>query len=158
MRKHQYQLQVRWTGNLGEGTNSYTGYSRQHEISTAGKGTVIHGSSDPAFRGDASRYNPEEMLVSALSTCHMLWYLHLCSASGIRVISYIDHPVGTMIEEADGAGQFEGVLLRPEVHIVETDKRTLAMALHQQAHEKCFIARSVNFEVACEATLTTRED
>ena len=155
---HTYQLHITWMGNLGKGTHSYTSYSRDHEINAAGKLHPIKGASDPSFRGDPSRYNPEELLVSTLSTCHMLWYLHLCSINGIHVVSYEDSPVGTMIEEADGAGQFEKVVLHPAVEVEEEDRLDLAHALHEQAHKKCFIARSVNFEVSCEAKITVAQN
>src|ERR1700750_1746367 len=98
---HRYTTQLRWTGNLGPGTASYRGYTRDHELSAPGKPT-LPGSSDPAFRGDASRYNPEELLVASLSSCHMLWYLHLCSEAGVVVTDYTDSATGTMAETTDG--------------------------------------------------------
>src|SRR5882724_9252455 len=113
-KQHKYETTVRWTGNLGTGTTGYKDYGRNHEISGSGK-PVIPGSSDPAFRGDASRYNPEELLVATLSACHMLWYLHLCADSKIVVTAYSDTPVGFMAETADGGGHFTKVVLRPRV-------------------------------------------
>lgn len=144
-REHRYTVEMKWTGNLGSGTSAYAAYSRDHVHSAGGKPVTIPGSSDPAFRGDASRYNPEELLVAALSSCHMLWYLHLCADAGIVVESYEDSPVGLMIEER-GEGQFTRVTLAPRVTIRAGDSEQ-AHALHQEAHRLCFIARSVNFPV-----------
>ena len=151
-RTHTYQVKVEWTGNTGTGTSGYRNYERAHEISAAGK-PVLYGSSDPAFRGDAARYNPEELLVASLSTCHMLWYLHLCADSGIVVQSYVDQPHGQMSETADGGGRFTQVVLRPEVTIKAGADPLVAEGLHEQAHRLCFIANSVNFPVSCEGTI-----
>ncbi len=155
MKDHHYKTKTEWNGNLGEGTSGYTAYSRNHEISVEGK-PLIPGSSDPSFRGDATRYNPEELLVSAISSCHMLWYLHLCSVNGIIVTRYVDQAEGTMLEEKNGSGQFKEVVIRPAVTISKGDIN-LAHDLHNQAHEFCFIARSVNFPVVCESLPITVE-
>jgi organic hydroperoxide reductase OsmC/OhrA len=152
MKKHQYSLQMNWIGNTGTGTASYNSYSRNHEYKVPGK-PVLAGSSDPAFKGDPSRYNPEELLVASLSSCHMLWFLHLCSVAGIVVISYEDQPAATMEEDAYGAGRFTDAVLRPRVVIAGGDPEK-ATALHHKAHEFCFIAQSVNFPVRCEGTIT----
>lgn len=149
-RTHTYRLTLDWTGNLGPGTSSYRAYARDHALSVPGKPT-IPGSSDPAFLGDATRWNPEELLVASLSACHQLWYLHLASEAGVIVTAYRDEPEGTMIEEADGGGRFERVLLRPTVTLAVGSDKATAMALHEKAHHLCFIARSVNFPVECEA-------
>ena len=106
---HPYPVEVRWTGNTGEGTASYKTYDRSHEISVPGK-PIIPGSSDPAFRGDPTRYNPEELLVASLSTCHMLWYLHLCADANIVVTEYRDDPIGIMTQTKDGGGRFTEVI------------------------------------------------
>lgn len=118
-------------------------------IEAAGKAPIA-GSSDPAFRGDAARYNPEELLVASLSACHMLWYLHLCSDAGIVVTSYDDAASGTMAEHADGSGEFTEVTLRPRVAIAEGSRQGEAETLHGRAHALCFIARSVRFPVRIE--------
>src|SRR5579871_3952493 len=102
MKQHHYSIELRWTGNLGNGTKTYKTYSRNHEILSPGK-PVLPGSSDPVFRGDSSRYNPEELLVASLSSCHMLWFLHLCADNGIVVTDYQDSPSGTMVEAPDGS-------------------------------------------------------
>jgi organic hydroperoxide reductase OsmC/OhrA len=146
-RKHEYRILARWTGNLGAGTSSYRSYSRNHELSSPEKVAAIPGSSDPAFRGDASRYNPEELLLAALSSCHMLWMLHLCADAGIVIVDYTDDAIGEMEELPDGAGQFTRVLLRPRMTITDSSKIEEAVALHDRAHHFCYIARSVNFPV-----------
>ncbi len=149
---HSYQINLRWTGNTGAGTGGYRAYERAHEISAAGK-PVLYGSSDPAFRGDAARYNPEELLVASLSACHMLWYLHLCAESGIVVTAYADQPQGRMIETADGGGRFDEVVLRPLVTVKAGTDTALAESLHARAHALCFIANSMNFPVRCAGTI-----
>ena len=151
MKQHSYELQVTWTGNNGEGTKTYRGYRRDHTISAAGKPEIV-GSSDPAFRGDPSRYNPEELLVAALSSCHMLSYLHLCAVNHVAVEEYQDSPVGVMEEMPDGSGHFVNVTLRPVVKISAGDSAK-ALELHHDAHKLCFIANSVNFSVGCEAKI-----
>jgi organic hydroperoxide reductase OsmC/OhrA len=145
---HRYSVTVNWTGNRGSGTSGYRAYGRDHTIAAAGK-PPIAGSSDPAFQGDPARWNPEEMLVASVSTCHQLWYLHLASAAGIRVVGYEDRPVGVMAEDPDGSGRFTGVALQPIVTIAAGGDPIKAAALHHDAHAKCFIANSVNFPVEC---------
>lgn len=147
-REHLYTLSVEWTGNRGTGTSGYRDYDRAHEIACGAK-PVILGSSDPAFRGDPGRWNPEELLVASLSACHKLWYLHLCAAAGIAVLRYRDEAEGVMEEGPDGGGRFVGVTLRPHVGIRAGDDAALAERLHHDAHERCFIANSVRFPVAC---------
>ncbi len=146
MKQHHYKLTITWTGNLGTGTSKYDQYSRDHIVSAEGK-TELLGSADPAFRGDASKYNPEEMLLSALSTCHMLWYLHFCADNGIIVTNYVDYPEGIMEEAKMGGGKFNEVTLKPVITITDPSKTELAMQLHEEANKKCFIANSVNFPV-----------
>jgi organic hydroperoxide reductase OsmC/OhrA len=147
-REHKYGVHVVWTGNTGQGTSDYRSYTRDHEINVPGK-PPIYGSSDPKFRGDPVRYNPEELLVSALATCHMLWYLHLCADAGIVVVSYEDRAEGAMEESTEGSGHFVRVTLRPHVRVTKSVEQ--AEALHQRAHRLCFIANSVNFPVEHEA-------
>ena len=138
MKEHRYETVVRWAGE----TPDYTAYSRDHEISGAGKGILIPGSSDPKFRGDASRYSPEELLVASLSACHMLWYLHLCAVNGVNVTAYEDRASGVMTETA-----FSLVVLRPRVTITAESDPARALLLHDEAHRMCFIANSVRFPV-----------
>lgn len=144
---HRYSVTVRWTGNTGTGTSSYRSYGRGHEISAGDQKPSIPGSSDPAFRGDPARWNPEEMLVAALSACHKLWYLHLCAVSGIVVVDYVDTAEGILEEEPDGSGHFTRVTLRPRITVTAGSDVAKARELHAEAHAKCFIAKSVNFPV-----------
>ena len=154
---HTYDATVEWTGNLGEGTRNYRTYSRDHDIIIDGK-KVISGSSDPAFRGDANRHNPEDMLVASISACHMLWYLHLCSVNKINVTAYNDDAKGMMEMNKDGSGQFSSVVLHPHVTIGPDGNTELAISLHKEAHKMCFIARSLNFPVLHEPVVTKQPD
>ncbi len=147
-REHRYSVNVVWTGNTGKGTSDYRSYRRDHETTVSGKPPIL-GSADPKFRGDAARYNPEELLVSSLSACHMLWYLHLCADAGIVVLSYEDRAEGVLEESSDGNGRFSRVTLHPHVRINGSVEK--AESLHQRAHEFCYIANSVNFPVLHEA-------
>jgi organic hydroperoxide reductase OsmC/OhrA len=149
-RDHHYRISTRWTGNSGSGTSAYKAYSRNLEITAAGKRAPIPGSSDPLFRGDPSRYNPEELLVGSLSACHMLWVLHLCADAGIVVTEYVDDAEGEMVEHPDGSGEFTRVVLRPKMKITDAGRAADAAKVHHRAHELCAMARSVNFAVACE--------
>jgi organic hydroperoxide reductase OsmC/OhrA len=155
-KQHRYSVHVTWTGNLGQGTSSYRAYSRNHEIAAAGK-PVLPGSSDPTLRGDPDRYNPEEFLVSSLSTCHMLWYLHLCAEAKIVVVEYVDEASGVMTERSDGGGRFTEVTLKPHVVIASGGDLARAEALHERAHHLCFIANSVNFPVRCDPRIRIAE-
>ena len=148
---HHYPITVRWVGNTGSGTSDYRAYDRAHEYVVPGK-PVIPGSSDPAFRGDKTRYNPEELLVMSLSSCHMLWVLHLSAVAGIVITAYEDSASGTMIETADGGGRFTEVVLRPRVTCESAAGRSRLAEIHERAHHLCFIANSVNFPVRCEPT------
>jgi organic hydroperoxide reductase OsmC/OhrA len=143
---HRYQATTTWTGNSGQGTREYKSYDRNHNINIEGK-NVLECSSDPSFRGDPSRHNPEELLVASLSGCHMLWYLHLCSVNGVVVMKYVDEATGVMEENQDGSGQFTEVLLRPQVTVTDRSMIGKANALHHEASTMCFIARSVKFPV-----------
>ena len=151
---HIYQTTTTWTGNTGQRTANYRSYVRGYEINADHKSALILGSSDPAFRGDRARYNPEELLVASLSACHMLWMLHLCAEAGIVVTAYTDQATGIMSETEDGAGQFTEVTLRPQITITDAGKIAEAEALNSRAHHLCFIARSVNFPVKHEALIT----
>ena len=154
--EHRYVTMVTWTGNDGAGTADYRAYRRDHRIEAAGK-PPLPGSSDPAFRGDPGRYNPEELLVASLPACHMLWYLHLCAVNGIVVLAYQDRATGRMEEQPDGSGRFTSVVLAPRIEITPASDRALAMALHAEAHRCCFVASSVNFPVEHHPELVTVE-
>ncbi|MEO6447231.1 MAG: OsmC family protein [Gemmatimonadaceae bacterium] len=151
MRSHHYRLTIDWKGNLGSGTSGYRAYSRAMDIGKEGA-PLIAASSDPSFRGDASRYNPEELLVASISGCHMLWYLHLCADAGVVVTDYRDEAEGTMTENSDGGGRFDEVILHPAVTLASPDDEARARVLHARAHERCFIANSVTFPVRVDAT------
>ena len=145
-KEHKYILTIQWTGNKGPGTSSYTAYDRSHTALVEGK-SEIQLSSDPAFRGDKARYNPEELLVASLSSCHMLWYLHLCSEAGVTVVDYSDNATGMMKESSNGGGRFSEVALNPVVTVTEASMIDKANQLHIRANELCYIANSVNFKV-----------
>jgi organic hydroperoxide reductase OsmC/OhrA len=157
MSTHHYQVTNRWTGNLGSGTSAYKAYSRSHELSGAAKMAPIPGSSDPAFRGDPTRYNPEELLVGALSACHMLWALHYCADAGIVVTAYTDDADGDVVERPDGSGEFTRVTLRPRMTITDANRAEEAAAIHERVHHVCALARSENFAVTCEPVVTAAE-
>jgi organic hydroperoxide reductase OsmC/OhrA len=154
-KQHTYDCTITWTGNRGTGTSSYRDYSRDYTIAAPGKAAELLGSSDPAFRGDAKRYNPEDLLVASLSGCHMLSYLHLAAMAGVVVIAYRDDAVGVMSEDKEKGGFFVRVTLRPQVTIAAGSDAAKARELHEPAHAKCFIANSVNFPVLCEPTIIT---
>lgn len=142
-RSHHYAATVEWTGNLGTGTSSYTSFSRDHTVSTPSTPTIL-ASSDSAFKGDPSRWNPEQLFLAAISQCHMLWYLHLASQAGVVVLSYVDESSGVMIEQGDGRGRFEEITLHPRVTISGDSDSAKARALHATVSEYCYIARSVS--------------
>src|SRR6476469_164023 len=145
-KQHHYNITLEWNGNKGKGTSDYRAYERSHKILVENK-TDLSASSDPAFRGDKSKHNPEDLLVASLSSCHMLSYLHLCAVSGIIVTEYVDNAKGIMVENTYGGGHFTEVVLNPVVTITETSMTDKANELHKKAHELCFIASSVNFPV-----------
>ncbi|MEU6713526.1 OsmC family protein [Nonomuraea sp. NPDC046802] len=152
-RLHSYPIVVTWTGNDGTGTSGYRDYRRDHELTADGP-AAIASSSDPAFRGDPSRWNPEQLLVGSLSQCHMLSYLHKCAVAGVVVTHYVDNAVGTMAETPAG-GHFTEVVLRPVVTVASPEMAEAAAKLHTEAHAACFIASSVNFPVRHEPTIQT---
>ena len=141
---HRYELGLRWTGNLGDGTKNVRAFTRDHDVTAAGVPTLL-GSADPTFRGDASRWNPEQLLVAALAQCHLLTFLWLAAQDGVVVVAYEDTPTGTMITESDGSGRFAEVTLRPTVTVADAADVERAQALHDRVGDYCFIARSVNF-------------
>lgn len=148
--EHQYNMQIKWTGNKGSGTSSYQDYERSHTISIPNKGDLL-ASSDTVFRGDSSKHNPEDLLVASISSCHMLWYLHLCADAGIIVIDYVDQASGILVVPTGLPGHFQEVTLRPIVTVKSADMIEKALELHKKTHELCFISNSVNFPVNCKA-------
>ena len=145
-REHKYTAKIVWTGNKGQGTITAAAYERSHDIFIDNK-VKITGSSDAPFRGDITKHNPEDLFLSSLSVCHMLWYLHLCADVGIIVIEYEDNPEGNLLELETGGGYFTSVTLKPQVTIKDSSKIELANSLHIKTNEKCFIANSCNFKV-----------
>ena len=154
--KHEYTSHIAWTGNRGKGTENYSGYDRTWDIAVPGK-EVIHCSNDPILGGDPAKMNPEDLLLSSLAACHMLWYLHLASSEGLTVTSYEDRPLGVGEVEPSGAGRFVAATLRPCVILRSGDDLELAATIHHRIHEVCFIARSVNFSVACEPRIAAED-
>lgn len=155
MNKHQYSANIVWTGNTGTGTSDYASYSRDHVISIDHK-QDLQGSSDSIFRGDVTKHNPEDMLLSSLSVCHMLWYLHLCADAGVIVTAYTDKVEG-ILEYGKNGGKFTEVTLHPVVSVESEEMIPLAMSLHSEAHACCFIANSVNFPVKHEPNISIKE-
>jgi organic hydroperoxide reductase OsmC/OhrA len=142
---HHFATEVTWTGNTGEGTATYRSYRRTCEVRAEGK-PPIAGSSDPHFRGDADRWNPEELLVAALSQCHLLSFLHAAAAAGVVVVGYTDAATGEMVTSGNG-GRMTSVVLHPVVTVSSPAMVDQVPALHETAHQDCFIANSVNFPV-----------
>ncbi|AEM40624.1 OsmC family protein [Ketogulonicigenium vulgare] len=145
--EHSYSAEVIWTGNRGAGTINYRGYDRTWDIAVPGK-AVVHCSNDPLLGGDPTKMNPEDLLLSSLSACHMLWYLHYAANAGLIVSSYRDSPIGVGEVEKSGAGRFLSATLRPEIALNAGADLDLAHDLHHRIHAVCFIARSVNFPIS----------
>ncbi|MFP5021566.1 OsmC family protein [Pseudonocardia phyllosphaerae] len=154
-REHGYTVTVTWTGDRGTGTSGYRDFDREHDVEAEGR-PVVRGSADPAFRGDPTRWNPEQMLLASLSQCHMLWYLHLCADAGVVVTGYVDDARGTMVESPSG-GRYTGVTLAPRVTVRDDGMVDRALSLHRDAHAQCFIANSVAFPVEHEPTVVVSE-
>jgi organic hydroperoxide reductase OsmC/OhrA len=154
--QHQYKINLKWTGNTGSGTSAYDAYSRDHTISAEGH-TEVLGSSDSIFRGDASKYNPEQTFLASISACHMLWYLHFCADNGVVVLEYSDEPKGMLSLEKNGSGSFTEVTLYPRIRVKEASMIEKAKKLHENANEYCFIANSLNFPVNHRPTVFVEE-
>ncbi|EON21996.1 hypothetical protein CF8_4206 [Nocardioides sp. CF8] len=152
MTDHTYAIALSWTGNTGRGTKNLRSYSRNHDVAADGLPTIA-ASSDPAFRGDPSRWNPEQLYLASIAQCHMLWHLGLAAQAGVTVLGYEDRPTGLMIEEADGAGQFDSVTLHPVVTIAADSDAQTAEELHHRVADYCFIARSVQTPIHHVATI-----
>ncbi|MEH6406166.1 MAG: OsmC family protein [Leeuwenhoekiella sp.] len=147
MKTHQYNITTTWTGNTGSGTSKYNTYTRDHSVFSEGKLHDISGSSDPHFLGNTKRYNPEELFLASLSSCHMLWYLHLCATNKIVVTSYSNKAQGLMEEFENGSGRFKEVTLFPHVSVQTSEMIEPAKHLHKEANKMCFIANSCNFKI-----------
>ena len=149
---HEFPTHITWTGNRGTGTSAYRAYDRTWDMKAEGK-EIIQCSNDPMLGGDSSKYNPEDMLIASLASCHMLWYLHLCSDAGVTVLMYEDNPVGVGESEPSGKGRFIEAILRPKITISAESDEEKAVAIHDEIHNYCFIARSVNFPVRFEVKI-----
>lgn len=154
-KQHHYKATIQWTGNKGTGTDHYRNYARSHNIRVENKLDIL-GSSDPAFRGDKTKHNPEDLFISSISACHMLWFLHLCAEAGVIVVDYVDNATGIMEEDAGGAGRFTEVTLTPMVTVTESAMLDPVNELHEKANRLCFIANSLNFKVKHNPTARTR--
>ena len=154
--QHKYSLTVQWTGNNGQGTNDYHPYERSHTVHIDNK-VDIYCSSDPAFRGDKTKHNPEELFVASIASCHMLWFLHLCAEAGIIVLNYTDNATGIMQETENGSGHFIEVLLQPLVIVSDPSMIEKANDLHAKANQFCFIANSCNFPIHHKPTCKTND-
>lgn len=155
MSEHTYEVTVSWTGNRGPGTTGIRDYDRDHTVTADGP-PVIEGTADPGFLGDPARWNPEQLFTASISQCHMLWYLGLCARAGVVVHGYTDEAEGTMVSGPDHRARFSEVVLRPHVVVDTAEQVERAVALHEKAHEMCFIAQSVNFEVKVDPLVTVR--
>ncbi len=151
-KQHNYTLSVKWTGNRGQGTIDYKAYDRYYTVSAENKVDIL-ACSDVPFLGDKTKHSPEDFLLTSLSSCHMLWYLHICADAGIVVVDYVDNPTGILVQDETGGGKFTEVSLNPIVTITDASKMDLANELHKKANEKCFIANSVNFKVKHNSTI-----
>jgi organic hydroperoxide reductase OsmC/OhrA len=151
----EYAARLRWIGNRGDGTGSYAGYGREYRVSVAGKPDLV-GSADPAFRGEPDKHDPEDLFLAAVSACHMLSYLALCARSGVRVVAYADDASGTLALDVRGGGRFETITLRPHVTVADAADAAHALALHEAAHERCFIANSCRVPIRHEAVVRAR--
>ncbi|RDC56314.1 OsmC family peroxiredoxin [Pedobacter chinensis] len=154
-KQHNYKLIVKWTGNNGTGTSNYAAFERSHSILIDNKVEIL-GSSDPAFRGDKTKHNPEDLLLASVSSCHMLWYLHLCTVAGVIVTDYIDNATSIMIETSNGGGKFTEITLHPTVTVANSSMTEKANELHKKANELCFVANSLNFPVCHKPTCITK--
>jgi organic hydroperoxide reductase OsmC/OhrA len=154
--QHSYQVAIEWQGNRGAGTSDYRSYGREHLVTAEGKPDIM-GSADRTFHGNSERWNPEELLLAALSQCHMLSYLHVAARHGVVVTAYTDAASGVMEQTRDGGGHFVTATLRPAVTIdggaSPEQQSALAQSLHEEASAQCFIAASVNFPVLHEPSV-----
>jgi organic hydroperoxide reductase OsmC/OhrA len=152
---HEFKTKIEWTGNKGDGTTTYEGYGREYTVSSVGKQDILC-SSAAGFLGDVSKFNPEDMFIASLSSCHMLWYLHLCADNGIKVLSYHDETEATLGVFLNGKGFFQHITLKPTVVIEDAEQIQKAIALHQKANKMCFLANSLHFPIKHIPTVTAQ--
>lgn len=149
--KHLFKAELIWTSTKKEEETTSKFYSKSHQIKIEGK-RVLDISAAKAFKGDPELYNPEDLLLSSLVSCHMMSYLYVCSQNGIEVLEYSDIAEATLEVSDNGSGRFTEVRLKPKVKISNSDKLELAIELHTKANQLCFIANSCNFPVLHEAS------
>lgn len=148
---HNYKLTATWHGNKGTGTSGLKDYDRSHTVTIQGK-PELHLTTDNPAVGDKSKWNPEDLLVTAISSCHMLSYLYVCALEGVVITAYTDNATGIMVEHEGGGGRFKEITLNPICEVADENMMEQAIALHHKAHQICYIANSVNFEVKCNPT------
>jgi organic hydroperoxide reductase OsmC/OhrA len=148
---HDYAARLRWEGNTGRGTSTYTSYERSWRVGIEGKPDLA-GSAAAMFRGDAARHDPEDLFLAAIVSCHMLSYLALCAREGVDVVEYEDEARGRLVLEG-GGGRFEEVVLHPTVTVRDEATVELAERLHVTAHELCFIASSCRVPIRHQAVV-----
>lgn len=152
--KHLFKAAINWTSNQNPSDSTKRFYSKSHQVKIEGK-PLLNVSAAKAFKGDPELYNPEDLLLSSLVSCHMMSYLYVCSQNGIEVLEYSDHAEAILEVNPDGSGRFVAVRLKPKVKISNLDKIELAIELHIKANKLCFIANSCNFPVLHEASCET---
>ncbi|MFQ3238817.1 MAG: organic hydroperoxide reductase OsmC/OhrA [Olleya marilimosa] len=153
---HTFKATINWTINEGESTQNPRTFSRNHKVTIANKISDLSVSAAKPFRGDDALYNPEDLLLSALASCHMMSYLYVCAQHNIEVVSYIDHAEGDLEVNTSGSGSFKMVRLKPVVSIKDASQKELVKSLHTKANQLCFIANSCNFPIVHEATIVVR--
>ena len=147
--KHLFKAELNWISKKEESVLKF--YNKTHQIKIEGK-PILEVSAAKAFKGDPSLYNPEDLLLSSLVSCHMMSYLYVCSQNGIEVLEYSDNAEATLEVSPDGSGRFVEVKLYPKVKISNPDQIEFALELHKKANQLCFIANSCNFPVFHEAS------
>ncbi|MGV0996986.1 OsmC family protein [Empedobacter falsenii] len=143
---HLFKVALNWIKKESKMDSSTRIYTKSHHISIEGK-PDLEVSAAKAFKGDPNLYNPEDLLLSSLTSCHMMSYLYCCAQHKIEVISYQDHSEATLQVNPDGSGKIVKVDLFPDIIISDSSQIELALSLHKKANELCFIANSCNFPV-----------
>lgn len=142
---HIFKATLNWKPKEGENTQNPRNYTRDHEVKITDK-KLLQLSAAKSFRGDTNLLNPEDLLLSAITSCHMMSYLYVCSQNQVEILSYSDNSEGILEVVGDG-GSFERVDLNPVVTIKNPKDIELAKELHTKANELCFIANSCNFPI-----------
>ncbi len=153
MKEYSFKSKVEWTGNMGSGTFDTRTYEKSHTISVPNKEQKIYASSSSFFRGDETKLNPQELFLSSISSCHLMWFLQFCADNEVIVLEYIDFPEGVIKEDSNGTGKFDKIILRPTIIVSEKSMIEKAILLHQEINKKCFVANSCNFPIICEPVI-----